>query len=190
MGLFIKITNCVLGICNRVRSLYVLKVIKTRVNSIGENVHIRRYHAIYGKDLSIGNNVTIGDDCWLVAEPHTGEKTAVLIIGEGCNLGRFNEIYSTKEIILENNILTGERVYISDNLHDYSNPNIPIINQAIIQKKTVKIGEGSWIGVGAAIIGASIGKHCVIGANAVVTHDIPDFSVAVGIPAKVIKRIQ
>jgi acetyltransferase-like isoleucine patch superfamily enzyme len=50
------------------------------------------------------------------------------------------------------------------------------------------IGEGSWLGENVCVIGASIGKHCVIGANSVVTKDIPDYSVAVGIPAKVIKK--
>ena len=46
----------------------------------------------------------------------------------------------------------------------------------------------SWLGENVAIIGASIGKNCVIGANAVVTDDIPDYSVAVGIPARVIRQ--
>ena len=50
------------------------------------------------------------------------------------------------------------------------------------------IGEGSWLGEHVCVIGASIGKHCVIGANAVVVHDIPDYSVAVGAPARVIKK--
>ncbi len=85
-------------------------------------------------------------------------------------------------------MLTADRVYISDNLHGYENPNVPILKQPIKQNGTVRIGEGSWLGVGVAVIGANIGKHCVIGANAVVTKDIPNYSVAVGIPAKVIKR--
>ena len=53
---------------------------------------------------------------------------------------------------------------------------------------TVEIGEGSWLGENVCVLGTHIGKHCVIGANSVVTKDIPDYSVAVGIPAKVIKR--
>ena len=65
---------------------------------------------------------------------------------------------------------------------------MPIINQPIKQISTVRIGERAWLGVVVSVIGANIGKHCVIGANAVVTHDILDYSVAVGIPAKVIKR--
>lgn len=53
----------------------------------------------------------------------------------------------------------------------------------------VKIGSQSFIGMGARIFpGVTIGKHCVIGANAVVTHDIPDYCVAAGMPARVIKR--
>lgn len=90
--------------------------------------------------------------------------------------------------MLEDNVLTADRVYISDNLHGYSDINIPVNAQPIKQISTVRIGEGSWLGIGVVVIGANIGKHCVIGANAVVTHDIPDYSVAVGIPAKVIKR--
>ena len=53
------------------------------------------------------------------------------------------------------------------------------------------IGDDTWIGTNVVIAGTvEIGKHCVIGANSVVTHDIPDYSVAVGCPAKVIKKIQ
>ena len=52
----------------------------------------------------------------------------------------------------------------------------------------MEIGEGTWLGEGVCVIGAKIGKGCVIGANAVVTKDIPDYSVAVGSPAKVIKK--
>jgi acetyltransferase-like isoleucine patch superfamily enzyme len=52
----------------------------------------------------------------------------------------------------------------------------------------VTIGDGAWIGENACVIGASVGKNAVIGANAVVTQDVPDFSVAVGVPARIIKR--
>ena len=125
---------------------------------------------------------------WLEANPLTGEGKAEIKIGDHCTIGHFNEIYATKSIIIEDKVLTADRVYISDNLHGYERFEIPVIDQPIKQIKTVRIGEGSWLGVGVAVIGANIGKHCVIGANAVVTKDIPDYSVAVGIPARVIKR--
>lgn len=103
-------------------------------------------------------------------------------------IGHYNEIYSTKSIIIEDNVLTADRVYITDNLHGYEDISEPILRQCINQIGNVRIGEGSWLGIGVCVIGAKIGKHCVIGSNAVVTKDIPDYSVAVGIPAKVIKR--
>lgn len=139
--------------------------------------------------IKIGSRVQIHYQSWIEANPLTGAKEARLEIGDGCIIGHFNEIYATKSIIIENDVLTADRVYISDNLHGYENPDIPIHKQRVIQNGDgVRIGEGSWLGVGVAVIGANIGKHCVIGANAVVTHNIPDYSVAVGIPAKVIKR--
>lgn len=141
-----------------------------------------------GKYIIIGENTIVQYKSWIEANPLIGELKAELIIGNGCVLGHFNEIYATKSIVIENNVLTADRVYISDNLHGYENPNIPVIKQPIKQNGTVRIGEGSWLGVGVCVIGANIGKHCIIGANAVVTHDIPDYSVAVGIPAKIIKR--
>ena len=64
---------------------------------------------------------------------------------------------------------------------------MPILKQKIKQIGTVVIGEGSWLGENVCVIGANVGKNCVIGANSVVTKDIPDYSVAVGVPAKVIK---
>jgi acetyltransferase-like isoleucine patch superfamily enzyme len=62
------------------------------------------------------------------------------------------------------------------------------MDQPIQQIHEVEIGEGAWIGENVCIIGASVGKGCVIGANSVVTKNIPDYCVAVGAPAKIIKR--
>lgn len=141
-----------------------------------------------GKNISIQDHVSIGYKTWLAANPLTGETTCTLEIGDGCYIGNFNHIYATKSIIIESNVLTADKVYISDNLHDYRNPYLPIIKQPIVQINSVVIGSGSWIGENACIIGAKIGKNCVIGANSVVTKNIPDYCVAVGAPAKIIKR--
>ena len=84
--------------------------------------------------------------------------------------------------------MTADKVYISDNLHGYEDIHTPIHRQPIVQNGTVEIGEGSWLGENVCVIGANVGKHCVIGANSVVTRNIPDYSVAVGVPARVVKR--
>ena len=151
----------------------------------------RRCFCMYGKQsyvlnplkiegmpyISIHDHVTIHEGTWLAAKPMAGESVE-LKIGEGTVLGHFNHIFATQSIVIGKYVLTADKVYISDNLHRYENIDVPVINQGIKQCSNVEIGEGSWLGE----------NVCVIGANSVVTHDIPDFCVAVGAPAKVIKQ--
>lgn len=139
------------------------------------------------KRIFIGYGCNVGYKSWLAAMPLTGNLPE-LVIEDGCAIGNFNHIYATKSVILHKNVLTADKVYISDNLHGYDDVETPIQKQKIIQNRTVEIGEGSWIGENVCVLGAKIGKHCVIGANSVVNKDIPDYCVAVGAPAKVIKR--
>lgn len=113
---------------------------------------------------------------------------ASLKLGKGCVFGYNNHIAAVREVVIGDNVLTANNVYISDNLHGYEDVSTPVMYQPVRFKKPVSIGDGCWIGENACIIGAHIGKNCVIGANAVVTHDIPDYSVAVGIPAVVIRQ--
>jgi acetyltransferase-like isoleucine patch superfamily enzyme len=140
------------------------------------------------QNISIGDNVNIAYKTWLAAVPLTGSEKCELIIGDGSCLGNFNHIYATRSIVIGKNVLTADKVYISDNLHGYEDITVPIIHQPIKQVATVTIGDGTWLGENVCVIGAKIGENCVIGANSVVTKDIPDYCVAVGSPARVIKR--
>lgn len=81
-----------------------------------------------------------------------------------------------------------DKVYIADNLHQFENVNLPVIEQPIKQTAEVFIGDGAWLGENVCVIGASVGKQAVVGANSVVMKDIPEYCVAVGAPAKIIKR--
>jgi len=139
-------------------------------------------------NIKIGNNVFIGYKTWLASKPILQTKNSILQIGNGSSIGHFNHIYATRKIIIGNNVLTADKVYISDNVHGFEDITMPIKNQPIKQKNEVFIGDGSWLGENVCIIGAKIGRNCVIGANSVVTKNIPDYSVAVGAPAKIIKR--
>lgn len=157
--------------------------------SFGKNVKILSPISIEGtKNIYLGNNILIAAQSCLAAVPLTGESDCRLKLGDGCTVGRFNHIYATGRIVLGKNVLTANNVYISDNLHDYRNPDFPILKQAILQKPFVEIGEGTWLGHNACVIGAKIGRNCVVGANSVVTRDIPDHCVVVGAPAFIIKR--
>lgn len=89
------------------------------------------------------------------------------------------------------NVNIGPFVFLTDHNHNFENPDVPIKDQGISVKSgaNLVIGEGSWLGTKVTVVGdVHIGKHCVIGANAVVTKDIPDYSVAVGIPARVVRQ--
>ena len=157
--------------------------------SLGKMVFIFSPLKINGKkNIYIEDDVHIYYKTWLFALPVAGRKECKLKIGKGSTIGNFNHIVATHSIEIGDNVLTADKVYISDNIHDYEEIELPIKEQGIIQKGEVRIGEGSWLGENVCVIGASIGKHSVIGANSVVTRDVPDYSVAVGSPAKVIKR--
>lgn len=161
---------------------------KNKFGFLGANSNIIFPLSIQGaKNIYIGSNVIIQYRTWLASLPLTGTQKCKLEIGDGCCIGNFNHIFATESIKIGKDVLTADKVYISDNLHSYEDISIPIMHQLVKQISTVEIGEGTWIGENVCIIGAKIGKNCVIGANSVVTKDIPDYSVAIGIPAKVIK---
>jgi len=161
---------------------------KTGLKHLGKSVIILSPLKVNKKrNIEIGDYTTIGYKAWLGATPSTGCNTCELIIGANCSIGNFNHIYATQRVMIGDSVLTADKVYISDNIHGYEDITQPVIKQKIVQKKTVVIGDGSWIGENVCVIGASIGKHCVIGANSVVTRNIPDYCIAVGSPAKVVK---
>lgn len=87
-------------------------------------------------------------------------------------------------------MLQSPNAYITDCAHEYRNLEVLVIDQGVVQKgQTVSIGDGSYIGINAVIVGnVKIRKHCVNGANSVVTKDVPDYCVAVESLAKILKR--
>lgn len=140
------------------------------------------------ENIVIGDDVYIAHQVVLAAVPLTGEKTCLLKIDDGARIGRNNHIYATGQILIGKQVVTANNVYIADNSHSYEAISCPIIEQPVLQKSFVEIGDGCWLGNNVCVIGARIGRNCVIGANAVVTMDVPDYSVVVGAPARVVKR--
>ncbi len=141
-----------------------------------------------GRNIHVGEHTQISDYSWLMALPLTNFEQVKLQIGNHVNIGLFAHIIATKRIIIEDGVLIAQSVYISDNLHGYEDINTYPLKQPLIQKDDVIIGEGSWLGERVSVIGAKIGKHCVIGTGAIVLKDIPDYCVVVGAPAYIIKR--
>ena len=116
-----------------------------------------------------------------------GQLTAVLpknvTIGSGCTIMDGCVMMGAGGITIENNVLIGAQVKLISNNHD-------IYDRPVLTVKPVLIKEGAWIGAGVSILpGVTVGKYAVVGTNSVVTKDIPDYAVAVGIPAKIIKYL-
>jgi len=142
--------------------------------------------------IQIGTDTMIGPHVSLSAGIVQGQQCVtnpVVRIGDRCLIGRGSGIVGHLAIDIGNDVWTGHFVYITDQNHGYDDLTLPISRQAQ-PERPVTIGDGSWIGHGTVILpGATIGRHCVIGANSVVTGEIPDYSVAVGSPARVIKTL-
>jgi acetyltransferase-like isoleucine patch superfamily enzyme len=104
--------------------------------------------------------------------------------------GRFLFMSCTKSITVQDHVVFSERVFVGDNNHGFSHPNVPIIQQPNKRGEPVVIGRGSWIGVGAAILaGARLGRNTVVGANSVVkSGDYPSHAVIAQPAATVLYR--
>jgi acetyltransferase-like isoleucine patch superfamily enzyme len=166
----------------------------------GQNVTLRHPHKIV-----IADNVVIDDNCLLDAK---GEDNAGIRIGSGVFIGR-NSILSCKngDIILEDNVNIGfnSEVFSGNNVtigrdtlvaaycyfiggdHDAASMDTAVLHQGSTARG-IRIGPKAWFGAGVKVLdGVTVGEQCVVGAGAVVTKDLPAYSVSLGVPARVIR---
>lgn len=122
-------------------------------------------------------------------------KNGKIVLESGCEIGMFSRVTAKNLVQIGKNVITGPNVFIADYNHEYRNIDIAIKSQGSNYKQKsneinkVIIKEDCWIGTNVVIVGnVTIGRHCVIGANSVVNSNIPDYCVAVGNPAKVVKK--
>lgn len=151
---------------------------------------------IFGlKYMTIGN-VSIGRQCRIemIIEYNSKKLTPELIIGKDVILNDRVHIGCANHVEIGDNCLFASNIYISDHNHgkykgnDQSSIFQNVVDRDLDYDKSVIIGHNVWLGEGVAILpGSKIGNNCVIGSNAVVTGLIPPNSIAVGVPARVIK---
>lgn len=175
-------------ILNFIFNLYT-RFITRKFKSVGKDCSIRPVlNTTNPQNISLGNDVSIGILCWIASNTSL-KKSAKLSIGNRVHIGAYAMIIAADEIEIGDNVLMSERVIILDHIHDYSNVEKAVIDQPIISKGKIVIKDDCFVGANAVIMGnVRIGKHAIIGANSVVTRDIPAFSVVAGAPAKVIKQ--
>lgn len=131
--------------------------------------------------LQIGADVYVGRDTTIDCVP--GAK---LEIGDNATLTQGNFISSVTSVVIDRDTMIGEYTSIRDANHSFADVTVPMAAQPMAGNP-VAIGRDVWIGRGCAILGGTrIGDGAIVGANSVVTRDLPDYAIAIGAPARVV----
>lgn len=140
--------------------------------------------------IAIGRAVHVGPNCWFNVMSDLNESSPVLSIGDQTAIVGSCTITAVKRVIVEPRVLMAGNVYISDHTHAHDSRTMAIKDQGVTKVSPVRICEGAWLGQNVVICpGVTVGRNAVIGANSLVRDDVPDFCVAAGTPAKVIRQI-
>lgn len=146
--------------------------------------------------IRVGDDSFLGEHIELTAwDSFQGKKYSPEIsIGNGCHIRNGSHITAINRILIGNHVLTGPHILITDNAHGTSSGDgldLPPNHRPLYSKGPVVIEDNVWIGEKASILpGVHIGKGAIIAANAVVTKDVPAYTIAAGNPAKVIKDMR
>ena len=145
--------------------------------------------------ISVGDKTFIASGVQLTAwDSHNGNRyNPSITIGNYCAIRENCHITAINSIAIGNHLLTGTNVLITDNSHGQSireHMSLPFTERPLYSKGPVTIGNHVWLGNNVCVMpGVTIGDGAIIGANSVVTHNIPAYAVAAGIPANVIKQL-
>ena len=135
--------------------------------------------------LTIGAHTLLEPNCWITIADEGRVR-----IGEGCFLNLNTMIAAQDEVTIGDHTMFANNCFVSDASHRYDDPNVPVTWQGFTSKGPTRIGSNCWFGVGCVVTtGVTIGDRCVVGANSVVTRDLPAGVIAAGAPAKVIREI-
>lgn len=174
-----------------------------RFSNQPESLEIKRPRTIRGSErMTVGNHVFIGPECNIRAVTKTGRSTQhpdgghaeqtftpKIVIGDRVSITSRLQLAAYKEVTIEEDVLIASNVFISDALHAYGRVDVPYRYQGFTGVSPIRIRRGCWIGQNVVIMpGVTVGEMSIVGANSVVTRSIPDRCIAVGAPARVIKR--
>ncbi|MEM0575472.1 acyltransferase [Flavobacterium polysaccharolyticum] len=137
-------------------------------------------------DVVPWNKFELGEDSTIEDFSAINNGVGPVIIGDRTKIGLSNTIIGP--VTIGNDIRLAQNITISGLNHNYEDVNLPIHVQGV-STAPITIGDGTWIGANVVVLaGVTIGKNCVIAAGSVVTKDIPNYAVAVGNPARVLKQ--
>lgn len=162
---------------------------KGRKLSIHFSCDLKRSRA---PQVAVGNSVYIAKNAWLNVSPEAQGSEPALVFEDRCVIARNTTISAKNSIHLEENVILSPSVLIMDHSHEYQDVTRPIEEQGVTEGGRIRIGQGTWIGQGAAIVCNKgelvLGSNCVVAANSVVTRSYPPYSVISGNPARVVQQ--
>lgn len=133
--------------------------------------------------IVIGDEVIIGRNAALLA------KNGEIEIGAGSNIGASSFLVSRGGIQIGESALIGGECHVSGGAYHFDDPAAPVMDQGIYTQGPIVVGDGVWLGMKVGVLdGVRIGDGCVIGAGAIVTEEVPDYTVAAGVPAEVVRN--
>jgi acetyltransferase-like isoleucine patch superfamily enzyme len=148
-------------------------------------VHGNVLEALGEGRLEIGKQVLFEPGVWI-----TAPDRARVRIGGGTFLNRGVMIAAVELVEIGEHCMLANGCFVTDGAHRFDDPDRPVPWQGFTTKGPTRLGANVWLGANVVVTsGVTIGERCVIGANSVVTRDIPAFSVAAGAPAKVLRPI-
>jgi acetyltransferase-like isoleucine patch superfamily enzyme len=149
-------------------------------------VHGNVLEALREGRLELGKGALLEPDVWI-----TAPGNARVRIGEGTFLNLGVMVAAEELVEIGDHCMLANGCFVTDSSHRYDDPEKPVPWQGFTTKGPTKIGDNCWLGANVVVTsGVTIGERCVIGANSVVTRDIEPFSVAAGVPAKVLRKIE
>lgn len=133
------------------------------------------------KNVKLGNRAEIAEFV-IVRSPKS-----IVSIGNYSQVNPFTVIYGGEDVLIGENVMIGPHCMISAGNHDFKQLNVPMRFAGNVSKGPIIIGKDTWIGAGCVITdGVEIGENVVVAAGSVVTKNLPEYSIAAGVPAKVI----
>jgi acetyltransferase-like isoleucine patch superfamily enzyme len=178
---------------DRISTLLYSKLIAGAFRQFGPGSRlVSPIHLVGVERISIGRGVYVGPGSALHCLPGQagGPVAGLLSLGDGVKITGGCFIAAVQQVTIEANVLMGKNVHIADHMHKYSEVGVPVMHQGLDKIRPVVVQEGAWLGQGVVICpGVTVGKGAVIGANSVVNSDIDSYAVAVGSPARIVKRL-
>jgi acetyltransferase-like isoleucine patch superfamily enzyme len=163
-----------------------------RFHTFGEGTIVHRPGSVFGAhQIAIGAHSLILAGTYLSVEtPAWGSSEPVLQIGDRVGIRPYCMISASEEIVIEDDVIIGAFTSVIDSDHTFAEGRPNVMHNSVAASP-IRVGRGTWLAERVAVLrGSVIGRCCIVGANSVVRGELPDYSIAVGAPARIVGRVE